>query len=257
MDTACLERLEAFVQTISNFDSLEKELQVAFVAYALMENCQKTPCTALDVHEVFNSLRLSLAPLSLSVASHIFKRKKGTFLLKPPGYVLTRQGEKSIREALATIIKTQSAGNDDATRPADSYEIVPLSVTQGTRTYIENIVHQINGSYERGWYDACAVMMRRLVETLLIEAVNSKGDETAIKTPDGDYVPLERLIGVATSGLLDLTRDTKRELRNIKNLGDKSAHSRRFCARRGDIDHVRLHFRAAVEELAAILQEED
>jgi len=257
MDTACLERLEALVQTIPNFDSLGKEQQVAFVAYALMEYCQKSPFTALDVHEAFNSLRLSMLAPVVSVASQIFNKEKEIFLLKPPGYVLARQAEQSIREALASTIKMQSVGYDDATRPADSDEVVPLSVTQGTRTYIENIVHQINGSYERGWYDACAVMMRRLVETLLIEAVNSKGDETAIKTPDGDYVPLERLIGVATSGLLDLTRDTKRELRNIKNLGDKSAHSRRFCARRGDIDHVRLHFRAAVEELAAILQEED
>ena len=143
----------------------------------------------------------------------------------------------------------------DGTKPASTDSVVPIGLIRDTRTYIESIVHQINGSYEQGWYDACAVMMRRLTETLLIETLNRKGFEAKIKTADGDYVPLDRLIGIATSGLIELSRDTKRELSTVKSLGDKSAHNRRFCARRGDIDNIKLHFRAAVEELVAILRE--
>ena len=43
------------------------------------------------------------------------------------------------------------------------------------KDYIVNIVYQINGTYEYGWYDACAVMLRRLMESLIIEAYIDKG----------------------------------------------------------------------------------
>ncbi len=49
---------------------------------------------------------------------------------------------------------------------AESQKVIPMSVVRGTRGYIEKVANQINGCYEKGWYDACAVMIRRLVETL-------------------------------------------------------------------------------------------
>ncbi|MEJ2223653.1 MAG: hypothetical protein P8X49_00785 [Syntrophobacterales bacterium] len=56
----------------------------------------------------------------------------------------------------------------EGTKPL-SQNILPHAMVAGTRGYIERIVFQINGSYEKGWFDACAVMMRRLLETLFIE----------------------------------------------------------------------------------------
>ena len=50
----------------------------------------------------------------------------------------------------------------DGTRPANEF-IVPFAMVRGTRGYIEKVVNQINGCYEKGWFDGCAVMMRRLV----------------------------------------------------------------------------------------------
>jgi len=39
-----------------------------------------------------------------------------------------------------------------------------------TRGYIEKVCEQMNGCYQFGFFDAASVIMRRLVETLIIEA---------------------------------------------------------------------------------------
>jgi hypothetical protein len=57
----------------------------------------------------------------------------------------------------------------EGTRPSTE-QILPHALVRGTRGYLERVCFQINGCYEQGWFDACAVMMRRLVETLIIEA---------------------------------------------------------------------------------------
>ena len=45
--------------------------------------------------------------------------------------------------------------------------VLARSLVSNTRGYIERVVAQINGTYENGWYDGCAVMIRRLLETLI------------------------------------------------------------------------------------------
>ena len=68
-----------------------------------------------------------------------------------------------------------------------------MSLVRGTRGYIEKVSNQINGAYENGWYDACAVMLRRLIETLIIETFEhhkiASSDNQA-----GDFVYLRDLI---------------------------------------------------------------
>ncbi len=104
---------------------------------------------------------------------------------------------------------------------------------------MEKVADQINGTYENGWYDACAVMLRRFVETLIIETYIEKNKESAIKKTDGDFYSLKRLIDEACSGKdLNLSRDTKNILRKLKKLGDRSAHNRRFIAKRSYFDEL-------------------
>lgn len=128
--------------------------------------------------------------------------------------------------------------------------VLPFSVVRGTRGYVEATVHQINGSYENGWYDACAVMMRRLLETLIIEVFEGRGMAAAIQGPSGNFMSLDMLIGkVRGEPTWNLSRGTIEALNGVKNLGDKSAHARRFKAHRGDIDSLRMDFRESVQEL--------
>jgi len=76
--------------------------------------------------------------------------------------------------------KFQRFTSKKAAKLSDS--VLPRELFDGTRGYIEKVVSQINGSYDHGWYDCCAVMCRRLAETLIIEGYEEQGrsDEMAL-----------------------------------------------------------------------------
>ena len=131
---------------------------------------------------------------------------------------------------------------------AESQNVIPLSVVRNTRGYIESIANQANGCYHRGWFDACAVMVRRLVETVIIEAYEHHSIAAKIQK-NGDFLYLRDLISSALSEpAWNLSRNTKAALPRLKDIGDKSAHSRRFNAHRRDLDSVRDDVRVVVQE---------
>lgn len=138
----------------------------------------------------------------------------------------------------------------EGTKPT-SEPILPHALVRGTRGYIEKVVFQINGCYERGWFDGCAVMMRRLMETLIIECFEEHGIAGKIKNPaNGDFLFLGDLIDrTVQEQRWNLGRGTKRALPKLKNVGDQSAHSRRYNAHREDIDKLSSDFRIVCQEL--------
>jgi hypothetical protein len=133
---------------------------------------------------------------------------------------------------------------------SESQQVIPLSVIRGTRGYLEQVANQINGSYEHGWFDCCAVMVRRLMETLIIEAFEHHAIAHKIQDPNGDFRPLGDLIDLALAEpTWNLARNTKKGLPRLKSVGDLSAHSRRFLAHRQDIDKLGDDLRVVVQEL--------
>ena len=131
-----------------------------------------------------------------------------------------------------------------------SQRVIPSSVVGGTRGYIERVVNQANGAYENGWYDACAVMIRRLLETLIIEAFEHRSIASKIKNSSGDFLHLKDLIDKCLQEVSwNLSRNCKQSLPKLKDMGDKSAHSRRYNAHRGDIDPLLADIRLVVQEL--------
>ena len=113
--------------------------------------------------------------------------------------------------------------------PSATHRVIPMTLFRGTRGYIERVANQANGSYEKGWYDACAVMLRRLIETLIIEAFEHYKIEEKIKNPAGDYLYLRDLVAKCLAERAwNLTRNCKQALPRVKDMGDKSAHSRRL-----------------------------
>jgi len=128
-------------------------------------------------------------------------------------------------------------------------QVLPLSVLQGTRGYIEKIVLQANGCYEHQWYDACSVMVRRFIETLIIEVYEAHNKDSEIKI-NGDFMMLRDLIDqILSSNSWNLGRETKQALPLIKSLGDRSAHNRRFLAKKQDIDKILPGLRVVADEL--------
>ena len=128
--------------------------------------------------------------------------------------------------------------------------VIADSIVRQTRGYIERIANQINGCFENGWYDACAVMMRRLLETVIIEVFEAHAIASKIKNPQGDYFYLNDLISaILAESNVTLSRNTRDSLKKLKKVGDLSAHSRRYNANYQDIEGVRYDFRIAIEEL--------
>jgi hypothetical protein len=152
---------------------------------------------------------------------------------------------KAIHTELAAQVGPPEEGLAATTQP-----VIIMSLVRGTRGYIEKIANQINGAYEKGWYDACAVMLRRLIETLIIETFEHHKIETRIQNTSGDFLYLRDLIDkTLNEKTWNLGRNAKQALPKLKDLGDKSAHSRRFVAQRGDIQPLLADIRTVVQEL--------
>jgi len=131
---------------------------------------------------------------------------------------------------------------------ADQY--LAESVWKHTRGYIEKVCTQLNGCFYHGYYDAGAVLIRRLIETLIIECYEHLHRENEIKDAEGNYLMLSGLIEkvIDTSGL-ELGREAKKALKKLKSIGDRSAHNRRFNARKSDLEEVKDGLRVTSEEL--------
>ena len=128
--------------------------------------------------------------------------------------------------------------------------VLPRSLLRGTRGYLEKVANQANGCYENGWYDGCAVLLRRLIETLIIESFENHAIADRIKNPQGDFLYLRDLVARCLSeSTWNLSRNCKQALPKLKDLGDKSAHSRRYIAQRGDLDPLLPDIRVSVQEL--------
>jgi hypothetical protein len=134
---------------------------------------------------------------------------------------------------------------------APGNELFPMVLISKTRRgYLLTIGKQMNGCFREGWYDACAVMMRRLVEIAIIEAFEHKHIADKIKDANGNYFPLTELIDRALAeAALKLSRNTITELPKLKTLGHRSAHGHYFTAQKPDIEKVEDGVRVVVEEL--------
>lgn len=150
-----------------------------------------------------------------------------------------------IKNDLAVVFKPSSEGEKST-----NDLVLPMSSFANTRGYIERVVNQINGSYEKGWFDCCAVMIRRLLETLIIETYEKFKIADKIRDKNGDFFFLCDLISATLSEpAWNLTRISKQALPKLKLIGDLSAHSRRYNAHREDIDKISHDLRVVCQEL--------
>jgi hypothetical protein len=167
---------------------------------------------------------------------------KGGFSLKPGS-------RKLIREWLPNLEGIQPAMDHDS-------GYLPEPIWKNTRGYIEEVCRELNGSFKHAYYNAAAVMLRRLLETLIIEAYEHLNRETEIKDGGGNYLMLgdlaERTCGENGHKGLNLGRDSKKILKEARNVGNWSAHARRFLAHAGDLTRLQTGMRLLVQELIQI-----
>jgi hypothetical protein len=161
-------------------------------------------------------------------------------------------GREEARRSIRLICQTEVVPNisnlSSPTQPA-SEPVLAAAVLANAPTYLKRTLLQANGSYEKRWFDASSVMIRKLVENLIIDVYEKHKKQSEIQK-DGEYFMLAGLItAILGQTHWPLQRETKQALPGIKKLGDRAAHNRRYEATRQDIDQILPGLRATVDDL--------
>ena len=182
---------------------------------------------------------------------------KLTQALKTSGFLLQRGAKFSLKALSRGKIREMLLPILGPAEPEINQQLgyLPEQVWTETRGYIEKIAIQLNGCFQFGFFDAASVLIRRLIETLIIEAYEALRRESEIRDGNGNYLMLKGLIDAAVGHIpLGLGRDAALALRAVKELGDRSAHNRRFLAVKADLEKIQSGVRVTVDELIGIAQ---
>ena len=165
---------------------------------------------------------------------------------KPERQVL----DKRVRFLFATIINPALAGKP---QHVPEGQLFPLEIIPTSRSYLIRIAEQANGCFEQGWYDASAVMVRRLLETLIIECFERYKIEARIKDKQGNFPFLRDLIQhFMAETAWNVSRNLRSGLPKYKEIGDLSAHNRRFIAKQRDLAENKMELRQVIQELVVL-----
>lgn len=127
--------------------------------------------------------------------------------------------------------------------------VLPDALFSSLPSNVQSLCKQINASYENNLFDCTAVIMRRLLESLLVLSYQKAGIETEIM--NGNYhVTLDKIIKNAEqNAVLALSSNTKKDMALFKDLGNYSAHKIWYNCTQGDIKPHILKYRVIIEEL--------
>ncbi len=125
------------------------------------------------------------------------------------------------------------------------------SLFRGKERILRDISFEVNICYRNGASNACSVLLRRLVETLILKVHQNRGTTALATDPvTGRFYRLEKLIDdlIATNPF-GLTQNSLEALPHLKRLGDWGAHNRNISVNRTDLDEIKVNARLCFEEL--------
>jgi len=220
----------------------KKELEkVSYVAYFLYKYDNKPEFLLTEVLDLLKQINISISNRSRIKLQ--LKDSKRFRTLKDGLFALTSKGIKELSE----IIENELGDSDTI---VTSNGLFDLSIFLGTRGYLDCLFRQIDNCYSNNCYDACAVLIRRILEILLIESYVHLGIDNIIKDNNGNYMMLEGICSDAAHNLvLNLSRNTKDSLSKIRDLGNFAAHKITYNTRKSDIDKLASTIRVCFEEL--------
>lgn len=232
-----------FSRAISEIDGLT-EVDVAIaIAWFLSETSPRTP-TLNDVvvfaatHGIRNNINRSRLQRRL-----IQERRVSAPKGKPISVVAAER--RKLRESYSKYLAQPTIEIDELLLVNGDFE--------NSREYIRELVRQINGSYQFCFYDACAVMMRRLAEVLIIDAYVVVGEDDKIRDGNGHLLMMNGLINALKSGNpFKLSRNAPTYLEALKTLGDNAAHSRNYITKKKDVDDYSQKFRMLIDEMVKL-----
>lgn len=233
--------LKEFCKQSRLFDQKEPD-KVRLLAFFHHKTGGQVEFTKDDIVKWFDELHLSIPNLSRLFST-----------IRTSSAFIRGKSDSSFRLHAVELdeLQAQYPGLHSGSEEVVSDEtVLPRKLYEGTRGFIESLSKQINASYEYNIYDGCAVLMRRLLEVLLILSCEHNNQEGEVRDPDGNYLPLEKIIAKARANqVLKLSRDTKATLDEFRTLGNYSAHKIYYNCRRADLKNILTNYRATVEEL--------
>lgn len=238
--------LEEFIIRIDNFLSLKSSEQIPYFGYYILKYKNKESFTAKEIEKCF--IETHITPYS-NISAYLSKEKKSKRMLshKNGGYILTRSLENQISSTIGEVRVNKPSEN-----------LFPLELFDNTRTYLQKTAKQAVLCYDYQIYDACLVMIRRLIETLIIELYERFEIKEQIQDTRGNYLFCSDLIDklLSEKKLWTIGRNSVKALPDIKTKGDLSAHNRRFNATKTDIDAIKVGLRVVLEELIHLINYE-
>ena len=235
------DKLHAFAEQLARLKLGESELAVALMWFH--EHYEhREDSTVKELSEQLAQLALT-GTINASRFRKNLKANKSTVSGgRMDAFRIRRNVRQQLDERYTPLLKAPK------TRVTD--DLVPDAVVVGTRPYLEKLAYQINGCYTSGFYDACAVLVRRLVEGLLVESFDKAGHAAAIKTSLGDNMMLREILGVLKSGqCIKLARGKDQVLDQVKDIGDRAAHDRYHITTKQEIDVLRTKLPPLLSEL--------
>ncbi len=221
----------------------KKELEkIEYLAFYFSENKAQHEFTVPDMCSILVGLGFA-RPNATRLKAKIQKSKSFVKGSKKDLFRLSVKRCNELRVEMPDLSENEEIASDDSLLPEILFK-------EARRNYLLKVAQQINASYENNLFDACALMMRRLLEILLVHCFEEKGIEDQIKDADGNYQNLKTLINKAKSNAeINLSNDAKKDIDNYRELGNLSAHRVKYNCRRDDIRLLRIGYRAIVEEL--------
>ncbi|XAT60639.1 hypothetical protein GN278_07330 [Rhodobacteraceae bacterium Araon29] len=202
-------------------------------------------CSSAEIRNMFTSIN---HPIPGRIAQYLTEgtsKQRRQYVKRGKGYALHRINLTKLDEKFSSYT--------GVVKPVSNENILTASSCTGGRKYLVSLVEQINGSYTYGFYDGTAVLMRRMMESLIISSFENKAKEAQIRDADGNYLMLRDLISQAKNpSNFKLSRGMGEVMDLIKDLGDTAAHNRSYITKKMDIDNVQSKFRRLIEELCVL-----
>ena len=191
---------------------LRESDKVAYLAYYHLVKNGQAEFSIIDIMGWFDSLHFA-PPNTSRLASERLTRANG--FIKGSRVGCYKLHATTIMELTSLIPEIPK----QTLEIASDGSILPDSLLVGKRSYIERFGKQINVSYSQNLYDACAVLMRRMVEICLIHTYENLGLEPTIQNGKS-YIDLKAIIKDAVANpVLNLTKDSQECLGWISGTG--------------------------------------
>ena len=233
--------LEEFFISIPKHEELSNTDLIKYFVYYFQEN--KEYVMPNDVKNAF--LELDLIPYS-NINQYLSKHSTGkdTIFIKKE-----KKGYKLVR-AKKELIKKELGYEETIQVSTDLFDINVIKSIPNTPFYLWKIAEQMCACYDNRLYTACFAMIRKLIETLIIECYEKNKIQDNIIGDDGNYFSLSTLIDKYTAcNKMNASKNLKESFKNIKYYGDLSVHNRKFFAGKDDIDKLKNSLRQSVQEI--------